>query len=186
MKRPSPTAALKNNGINHAKRNKGIMQRVYKNSTDSNQQVVMSSVHISLSPLQNHWFLERKILSFFVTSILFVLSLVYRCFYHCNVITYAPPGNQLLLYVGQRSEIKLYLSIYQSISLPCERKGDWGGGGVEYYTKFSMVSLNNLNISPLAISFWYSKVGLSSVSLFCHQSKHTVKNHVAISHWKTR
>ena len=45
---------------------------------------------------------------------------------------------------------------------------------------------NNLNISPLTFSLWYSKVGLSCVSLLCHQSKHTVKTHGAISHGKTR
>ena len=59
MKRPSPKAALKNNDLSYAKRNKVIMQMSYKNRADSNQQVVISTVHLSLSPLQNHWLLER-------------------------------------------------------------------------------------------------------------------------------
>lgn len=70
----------------------------------------------------------------------------------------------------------LCLSIFLTIALHrlwLNRVGSFKGG-------------INLNISPLAFSFWYSKVGLSSVSLLCHQSKHTVKDHDASSRGKTR
>lgn len=43
-----------------------------------------------------------------------------------------------------------------------------------------------IDLSPLTFSFWYNKLALSSVRLLCHQSKHTIKNHVASSRRKTR